>query len=169
MEAYKLQIIETLVVLALAVTIKWLANKLIERVAAQFNYQKPRIKIIKKIISILLYLVGGALLFIIWGVDQSELLFFVSSVLTILGIAFVAQWSIISNITASLIIYFNHPVKIGDTITIMDKDFAIEGRVSDVGIIFIILKNAEGEPISIPNNVFMQKMIKKKNSEESRA
>ncbi len=100
-------------------------------------------------------------LMIIWGVDQSELLLFLSTVLTILGVAFFAQWSIISNITSTLIIFFNHPIKIGDYLTIMDKDYQIEGKLSDIGIFFIIIKTKENKKITIPSNVFMQKMIRK--------
>jgi small-conductance mechanosensitive channel len=103
----------------------------------------------------------GFLLFI-WGVKQNELVFFITSMLTVLGIAFFAQWSIISNVTATLVIYFNHPAKIGDTIIIMDKEFNIEARISDIGIFFMTLKTAEGEVITIPNNLFIQKMVKVK-------
>jgi len=100
-------------------------------------------------------------LMVVWGVEQSELLIFLSTILTILGVAFFAQWSIISNITSTLIIFFNHPIKIGDHLTIMDKDFQIEGRLSDIGIFFIILKTKDDKKITIPSNVFMQKMIRK--------
>lgn len=164
MEIYQLKIIETIILLLLLLGIKWGMTKLIENVSLRLDYQKPRVKIIKKIISFLLFVVGITLLLIIWGIEQSKFVFFASSILTLLAVAFVAQWSIISNITSSLIIFFNHPVKIGDTITIYDKDFAIEGRVSDIGIFFVIIKNAEQEPIAIPNNVFMQKMILKQNN-----
>jgi small-conductance mechanosensitive channel len=102
---------------------------------------------------------------IIWGVDQSQLLLFLSTILTILGVAFFAQWSIISNITSTLIIFFNHPIKIGDSLTIIDKDYQIEGKLSDIGIFFIIIKTKENTKITIPSNVFMQKMIRKENND----
>ena len=102
------------------------------------------------------------IILIIWGVDQSELAVFVGSVVTVPGIAMFAQWSILSNITSSIIIFFNHPVKLDDTITILDKDYETEGRVSDIGVFFVILKTKEGEQITIPSNIFIQKMIKKK-------
>jgi small-conductance mechanosensitive channel len=70
----------------------------------------------------------------LFNVDQSRVLVFLSTILTILGVAFFAQWSIISNITSTLIIFFNHPVRIGDYLTIMDKDFQVEGKLSDIGL-----------------------------------
>ena len=98
----------------------------------------------------------------IWGVNQSELAVFIGSVLTVLGIALFAQWSILSNITSGIIIFFSHSVKLEDTITIVDKDYEIEGRISDIGLFFVVLKTKENEQIDIPNSVFLNKMIKKK-------
>jgi small-conductance mechanosensitive channel len=78
-------------------------------------------------------------------------------------VAFFAQWSILSNITSSIIIFFNHPVKLEDVICIMEaKEYEIEGRVSNIGLFFVTLKTQEGEEITLPNNIFVQKLIKKK-------
>jgi len=124
--------------------------------------QKTRGKIIKKAVNFILLLITLALVSLIWGINQSELAVFIGSVLAVIGIALVAQWSIISNITSRIIIFFNHPVKLDDTISIIDKDYQVEGRVSDIGLFFVILKTKEGEQITVPNNVFVQKMIKKR-------
>jgi small-conductance mechanosensitive channel len=134
-------------------------------VAIRFAYQKQRIKITKKIIHNFVFLLFFGLQLFIWGVEQSKLIIFISSLLTILGIAFVAQWSLISNITSTLIVFFTHPARIGDTITVLDKDYQIEGRISDIGVFFIIISTVEGEKITIPSNIFLQKMIKRKPSE----
>jgi small-conductance mechanosensitive channel len=53
-------------------------------------------------------------------------------------------------------------VKLDDTISIIDKDYEVVGRISDIGLFFIILKTKEDEQITIPNSIFLQKMIKKK-------
>lgn len=164
MEAYKIKIIETAVVVVVFIITKLVTKGIIKKVGIRFNYQSGRIKITNKIVDVLLLVIVTVLLMLIWGVEQSELLLFLSSVLTILGVAFFAQWSIISNITSTLIIFFNHPIKIGDSLTIIDKDFNIEGKLSDIGIFFIILKTKENKKITIPSNVFMQKMIQKEES-----
>lgn len=162
MEQYKVEIIETLAVLVSFFLIRFTITKTIDKVASKFSYQKPRVKMIKKIINLFITIGALGIILLIWGVDQSEFIYYISTVLTILGIAFFAQWSIISNITSTLIIFFNHPAKIGDTITVFDKDYPIEGRISDIGVFFVILKTKEGEKITLPSNVFIQKMIKKK-------
>jgi len=161
MEEYKFQIVETIIIILIFLVLKLTTKNVIKKVGVRFNYQSGRIKITNKIVSVLLLIILAAILMIIWGVDQSELLLFLSTMLTILGVAFFAQWSIISNITSTLIIFFNHPIKIGDSLTIMDKDYQIEGKLSDIGIFFIIIKTKENKKITIPSNVFMQKMIQK--------
>lgn len=79
--------------------------------------------------------------------------------MAILGIAFVAQWSLLSNITAGLILFFNHPLKIGDHIKILEKDFVIEGIVNDITFFFIHIKTENNEKITISNTVILQKTI----------
>jgi small-conductance mechanosensitive channel len=163
MEEYQIKIVETIVIILVFLITKLLTKRFISKVGIRFKYQSGRIKITNKIAGVLLLIILTVTLTIIWGVDQSKLLLFLSTVLTILGVAFFAQWSIISNITSTLIIFFNHPIKIGDSLTIIDKDFQIEGELSDIGIFFIIIKTKEKKKITIPSNVFMQKMIKKEN------
>lgn len=161
MEHYQIKLIETAVLfLVYLVSIK-VSERLIERAGLQFGYPKDRMKIIRKILNVIFSVMLVSVGLFIWGVDQSELMYFITSLLTVMGIAFIAQWSILSNVTASFIIFFNHPVKLGDTVMVLDKDFSIQGRVSDIGIFFLILKTAEGDQITIPTNVFLQKMVKK--------
>lgn len=161
MEAYELEIIETVAILLFYLLLRFVLMKTVARFALKFGYQKPRIQLTKKLTNLLLFAVCLGVLLSVWGVHQSDLIFFISSLLTVLGIAFFAQWSILSNITSTLIIFFNHPAKIGDTITVMDKEYTIDGKIVDVGAFFVIIKTKEGESISIPNNVFIQKMIRR--------
>ena len=164
MEEYKFQIAETIIIIIVFLITKLITKGIIRKVGIRFKYQSGRVKITNKIISVLFVTILSVFLMAIWGVDQSELLLFLSTILTILGVAFFAQWSIISNITSTLIIFFSHPIKIGDYLTIMDKDFQIEGKLSDIGIFFIIIKTKDDKKITIPSNVFMQKMIRKEES-----
>ena len=84
---------------------------------------------------------------------------FVTSILTVIGVAFFAQWSILSNITAGIIVFFSSPFRIGDTIKILDKDYPIEAKIIDIKSFYTLLKTEEGEQISLPNNLLLQKGI----------
>lgn len=166
MEQAQIKLLETIIAIAIFVVVKIIVNKSIERTVVQNLLQKTRGKIVKKIINITLLLIITVIILIIWGIEKSEMFLFLSSVLAVIGVALFAQWSILSNITSGLILFFNHSVKLDDTIMVIDKDYEIEGRVSDIGLFFVIIKTKEGEQITLPSNIFMQKMIKKKNDNQ---
>jgi small-conductance mechanosensitive channel len=158
----KIQIIETVITLIIYVVIKILIHQYIDKIVSNNVSTQKRSKLVKKVINLTVLSVFLIVILSIYGVDQSELVVFIGSVLTVIGIALFAQWSILSNITSGIIIFFNHSVKIDDKITIMDKDYEIEGVIVDIGLFFITLKTLNNEQINIPNSVFLNKMIKKK-------
>ena len=161
MKPYEIKIIETAIVLILVLISLKIVQRVIDRFGKKYSYHKTRIKIVRKIILFIALTLLTVIIAFIWGIKASQLATYIASLFTVLGIAFVAQWSLLSNITATLIIFFNHQVNIGDTIQILDKEFLIEGEISDVGIFFTVIKTKEGEYISLPSNVFIQKMVKK--------
>lgn len=64
------------------------------------------------------FLLGCATLLIlagVWGLDFSRLVVLASSFFAVLGVAMVAQWSILSNITASITIFFAFPLAVRTT------------------------------------------------------
>ena len=159
MEAYKIQIIETAVVFVGYLIIHYITKVFVNNTLKQTHLQRGRRKMVIKAVHLLSFLTSIILLSAIWGLEQSEIAVFVGTILTALGIAFFAQWSLLSNITSSLLLFFNHPVKIGDTIKILDKDSPLEGEVSDLTYFFILLKNEKGEIITIPNSLILQKTV----------
>jgi small-conductance mechanosensitive channel len=166
MVEHRIQLVETIVAICLYFILKYFASKIICGVGSKFDYPKVRINMANKMVNAILFIILTSITLFIWGVDQDELVYFTTSLLTVMGIALFAQWSIISNITSALIIYFNHPVRIGDAITVMDKDYQIEGRILDVGIFFLTLRTEDDEEIIMPSNIFMQKMIRKKSGKD---
>lgn len=162
MEINYLKIIETFVILVMYLLLRGMSNKLIAKNLSKKLIQESRGIIIRKAIKLILITLCVALLLIIWGVNQSDLAAYVGSILTVVGVAFFAQWSILSNITSSVIIFFSHPVRIDDVVIIMEgKDYEVEGKVMDIGLFFVTLKTAEDQEITLPNNIFIQKMVKK--------
>ncbi|WP_105050027.1 MULTISPECIES: mechanosensitive ion channel domain-containing protein [Polaribacter] len=160
MELYKYKIIYSVAIFVTAILTRLLITNSLKKIQTKFGFQKARIIVTNKIVTVLIYITVIVLVSFIWGVDEKQLLVYVSSFLTILGIAFFAQWSILSNITAGLILFINYPVKIGDTITILEKDNNITGEIRDIGAFFITLRTPEKELITLPNAVILQKNIK---------
>lgn len=159
MELHNYKIISSIAIFIAAVLIRLLITNSLKKIQTKFGFQKARILVTNKIITVLIYITTIVFISFIWGVDEKQLLIYVSSFLTILGIAFFAQWSILSNITAGLILFINYPVKIGDTITILEKDNNTTGEIRDIGAFFITLKTKKGELITLPNAIILQKNI----------
>jgi small-conductance mechanosensitive channel len=153
------EIIETAFVIGFMILVRLLSKSAISRALRRFNFSYQRRKVMIKLINFLVVTAGVLLIVAIWGIDQEQLFLFVSSAVTVLGIAFFAQWSLLSNISAGLILFFNHPLKLGDVIKIHDKDYPVEGAVKDIGYFFIHIENAKGERLTIPNSILLQKMV----------
>ena len=157
MGVHKAQIVETAVVLILYVLALFIVNTIINNVLKNTQLQRSRRKIIIKAVHLFTSMAALILIAAIWGLNQNEIAIFASTIITALGIAFFAQWSLLSNITSSILLLFNHPVKLGDTIKIMDKDCPFEGEVTELNYFFVHLKTKDGEIITIPNSILMTK------------
>ncbi|WP_423129810.1 mechanosensitive ion channel domain-containing protein [Gaoshiqia sp. Z1-71] len=168
MEAYKIEIIQTVVVFALLLLIRFFIRHSINKTLKTFHFSLQRRRLTVKIMNFFLIISVLVALIAIWGIDKEKVLLFLSSVVTILGIAFFAQWSILSNITSGLILYFNHPMRLGDHIRILEKDFVIEGIVNDVTFFFVHIVSPEGDRITVPNSIILQKNISVAHPEKSK-
>lgn len=132
MDSFYQHAIKSLVLLVITLLIRFFAGKAVTRFLVKFEGDIKRkrvsIRIINLFLSIFFILIYAA----IWNIETQDLLVFFTSTITVIGIAFFANWSILSNITASLILYFNHPLKIGETVRIYDKEFDTEGELIDL-------------------------------------
>jgi small-conductance mechanosensitive channel len=159
MELYKIQIIETAAVIVGYIITHYTTKIFVNNSLKHTNLQRGRRKMIIKAVQLLSFLTAIVLLSAIWGLKQNEIAVYVGTILTAIGIAFFAQWSLLSNVTSSLLLFFNHPVKIGDKIKVLDKDCPFEGEVTDLTYFFIHVKTDEGEITTIPNSVLLQKSV----------
>ena len=56
-------------------------------------------------------------------------------------------------------VFFFFLFKIGDIIKIHDKDFPIQAEIEDISAFHVNLKTTDGERITYPNNLLLQKGI----------
>lgn len=159
MEGHKTQILETLAILVLYVIAYFITKTTINNALKNTQLQRTRRKMIIKAVHFFTTITVVILIAGVWGMQQSEIAVFASTILTAIGIAFFAQWSLLSNVTSSIMLFFNHPMKLGDTIKVMDKDCPFEGEVTELTYFFIHLKTKSGETITIPNSLLFQKSI----------
>ncbi|ATA73006.1 MULTISPECIES: mechanosensitive ion channel domain-containing protein [Capnocytophaga] len=159
LEAYTNQIIASVVSIVILVIVRSISFSIVERVARKASFLENRTNLVKRYISYLIFTFIVILLISVWGIERDKLFLFLSSVLTVIGVAFFAQWSILSNITAGVIIFFSFPFKIGDKIKFIDKEFPIEGEILDIKSFYTLLRTSEDEEICLPNNLLLQKGI----------
>jgi small-conductance mechanosensitive channel len=157
---YKLQIFETAIVLVFLILVKIIARNSINRILSKFDFGIERKRISHKIVNLFITLFALIFLAGIWNIDRSQLMVFITSTITLVGVGFIAQWSILANVTSSLILFFNHPMKLGQEIQILDKEYDITGTLVDISFFFLYIKTEDGETITIPNSVVLSKVIK---------
>ena len=153
------EVIATGIVLVIIIFLRIITSKLIRRYAKLSSIMENRTNLVIKYIHLLINILALLSLIVIWGVQKKDIFFTLSSITTVVGVALFAQWSILSNITAGIILFFFFPFRIGDVIQIHDKDFPIQAEIEDIKAFHIYLKTAKGERITYPNNLLLQKGI----------
>lgn len=153
------ELISTCISIVSLIILKFIISKTIQKVGRRSNIHEARTKIVVKYISIALFVIWIAVLTFIWGVNYKEISIIFSSVFAVLGVGVFASWSILSNITAGIILFFWFPFKIGDKIKILDKDFTEEGTIEDIMAFHVRLIKDNGELLTYPNNLMLQKGI----------
>lgn len=145
-----------------AFVLLWLSKRIIKKIlfssGQRLQKSELRIKQIRRIFYIFLNILFIVTVFIIW-IGKNNLVGVLTSVFAILGVALFAQWSIISNITAGLIMFFSAPFRVGDHIRIIDKDVPIEAIIEKIETFYTHIRTPDNELIVIPNNLFLQKMV----------
>lgn len=153
------EIINTLICLGAVVLLRYSLAKAIKKIGKISDLNRVRTKLIIKYVTIGLVLIGLIVLTYIWKVDFEDLGIIFSSLFAVLGVALFASWSILSNVTAGVILFFSFPFKIGDRIRILDGEFSETVDIIDIKAYHIYLKKDNGELVTYPNNLLLQKGV----------
>lgn len=157
MNTYEYKILFTITFLLVLIVLIQLMKRAIRKFTLLNSIEANRRKVILNLSYLIFYLLTPLIIALIWGVDVKQFGIFIMSILAVLGVGFFAQWSILSNLTASVILFFNHPVRIGDRVKVLDKDFDWSGEVLDITGFYFFMKTDKGEFISLPNTLVIQK------------
>ncbi len=133
----------------------WSAAKLSKKVSRS----ELRKQYLNRYVGYVIWTICAIAIILVWGMENEGFWVALGSTFAVVGVALFANWSILSNITASFILYFSFPFKIGDRIRIHDKDLPVTATISDIKGFFTLLITAEGEVITYPNNLLLQKGV----------
>lgn len=138
-----------------------LLNKIIHDVSVRRALGDVRVLYITRLMNIAMVFCCIVVMCLILGLGYSEISVFLSSIFAVVGIALFAQWSILSNVTASMIIFFGFPYKVNDRIKILDKDDDMSGIIVEISMFHVILQRPDGNLITYPNTLILQKAVLK--------
>ena len=102
--------------------------------------------------------VKGLITLSLWGVSVGGLWTFLVSVITLIGVGFLATWTMVSNLTANFFLTVWRPFHIGEPVTLLPEQ--LMGRVVDRNLMFTMLREPDGATLMIPNNLFFQKAFR---------
>ncbi len=120
---------------------------------------QKRVYYVIKFAHFIIYFLALITLAIVWNVELGGVTVLASSIFAVIGMALFAQWSILSNLTSSIIIFFTFPARVGDKIKIMDGDNSIKGEIVEIALFHIEILDEDGNKILYPNSLFLQKLI----------
>ena len=91
----------------------------------------------------------------------------ISAVIAAVAIGFFAMWSLLSNITAALLVVWFRPFRKGDHVELVEPSngTSIGGSVVDINLMYTTLsesngKSGEGVTLHVPNSLFFQKPVR---------
>lgn len=158
-ENYQGELIITGIVLISLLIVRFITHFTVTKIARKNDINDARIRLIRRYITVTLFLVAILIEASIFGTEFHDLAVIFSSVFAVIGIGLFAIWSILSNITSGIIMFFNFPYKVGDKIEIHDKDFPITAIIEDIRAFQLHLRTESGDLVTYPNNLMLQKAV----------
>ncbi len=156
---YSQEIIKTIILFLFFIALNYILKKIIKGIGKRSSINIARVNLITRYVTVTLLLIVLLIEAIILGVEPDQITLVFSSVFAVVGIGLFAIWSILSNITSGVIMFFSFPYKVGDKIMIHDKDFPLEAIIEDIGAFQLHLRLDNGNLVTYPNNLMLQKAV----------
>ncbi|MEX0288975.1 MAG: mechanosensitive ion channel domain-containing protein [Flavobacteriaceae bacterium] len=159
--AHQREFLGTIIALAILLFVKLITSAAVRKIGKLRQFNTARSRLVNKYVSFGLLALAIIMGILIWGVNLKEIGLIFSSLFAVLGVALFAIWSILSNVTAGIILFLNFPFKIGDRIKILDKEIEYDGNylIEDIRAYHIHLRMDNGELMTYPNNLMLQKPV----------
>lgn len=155
----QVQLVATGIAIVVFMLIKYVAKKLVKKYGKLTHKAEGRMAQVRQIMAVLINILFIFSVAVIWGVKTQNLLVGLTTIVTFLGVAMFAQWSVLSNITAGIVMFFSAPYRLGDKIKIIDKDIPITATIESIKTFYTHIRTEEDELIVLPNNIFLQKIV----------
>ena len=156
---YRSEIINTTIVFGVFFFIQLVVRLFLRRAGRSKGKNIGRIRLIGRYVTVTFFMLALLIESFVLGVQIKEIVVLFSSVFAVLGITLFAGWSILSNVTSGIVMFFSFPYKIGDKIQIHDKDYEVIGVIEDIRSFQLHIRQDNGDLVTYPNNLLLQKAV----------
>ncbi|MBU70728.1 MULTISPECIES: mechanosensitive ion channel domain-containing protein [Spongiibacter] len=153
------KLIVVVVALVALVYLNRVLNRLIDEFAERRDISQRRVFTLRKLLNFSMVAVAILTISFVLGLQYHQIYIFLSSVLAVIGVALFAQWSILSHLTAGIIIFFAFPYRVGDRVKVVDADEDITGEIMEIASFHVLIRRDDGADITYPNSALLQKPV----------
>lgn len=132
---------------------------LVKRIGREKSVSESRVQYIRTVLVLIWAILVATITGFIIGIGYEDVGLFFGSIFAVIGVALFAQWSILSNITASIIVFFFFPYKVGDHVRIIDDKNTVEGTIKEITLFHVILLVEDQSVTTYPNAMVFQKAV----------
>ncbi len=133
---------------------------MVNRVGTERHIAESRIDYVIKSMQLVWIFVAIVAAIALTGSNIQDIGVLVGSSLAFLGVALFAQWSLLSNATASIIVFFFFPYRVGNWVEIIDGDDTVIGKIKEITLFHVIMLDDEGAIVTYPNSMVFQKAVR---------
>ena len=138
--------------------VKSMIKRMVRKIGLEKRIALRRVQYVQFILTGFWTIITLAIEGVITGFGYEDVGLIFTSIFAVLGVALFAQWSILSNVTASVIVFFFFPYHVGDHVRIVDGEDSIEGIIEEITLFHVILK-FEDKIATYPNSLVFQKAV----------
>ena len=157
--------IGTLIILLLALIVIPILSRLLNQwltyLQSPLNFTDETNSTINRVIIAVLWALAVFIILDVWGIGLAGVWAVLVSVITIIGVGFIATWAMTSNFTASFFLALWRPFHVGQTVEVLPEN--LKGRVVGRNLMFTTLSEESGSVLQVPNSLFFQKMFRVSN------
>ncbi len=149
-----------LLIIVVALFLNLIVGRAMRVVAGRTSLTDTEVQPARALLRWLVNLAAFGFILEVLGVNVSGLWGVLSTILAMVAIGFVAVWSVLSNTLCTVIILVARPFSVGDEVEIPGDN--VKGRVTDLNFIYTTLEAEDGALVQVPNNIFFQKVIRRR-------
>jgi len=160
-----LPVLLVLAVLAVAWLLKRLLRRLLDEAGRRYQVPPAMVMMPRRLAGFVINVAALLLILQLLGVSGTVLWTAFTGFAAVGAVAFFAAWSVLSNLSCTLLILTPRPFRLYDRVEILENGEkpGLKGQVIDINLVFTTLREdgEAGTVLRVPNNLFFQRTIRR--------